>query len=80
MTAQALETLRLLDGAVHVEADEVVAAVAGELAEALALRPQHDGDGGRAVDGGDVVRRLAVQPQDAEAVVLQFRHGAGRGW
>ena len=39
-----------LDRAVHVEADEMVAAVAGELAQALALGPQHDGDGRRAVD------------------------------
>ena len=34
------------DGAVHVEPHKVVAAVAGELAEALAFRAQHDGDGG----------------------------------
>ena len=55
----------------------MVAAVARQLAEALALRPQHDGHGGRAVHGGNVLRCLAVEAQDAEAIVLQFRHGAG---
>jgi hypothetical protein len=72
--AQAFETLRLLIGPfMSSRADGRTSR--GLLAQALPSAPGR-WQWGRAVDGGDVVRRFAVETGNAEAVVFQFRHGA----